>query len=134
MGLNEIQCGNPGLYAIDSTNAAMAEYMRVLDRAQGAIKRWSVAPELPGAMEMGDVLVRHGVLPSIAHSDAQLDQVKEAVRHGYTHVTHLYSCTPSITRKNAYRIAGVLEAAYLLDDMTVEIIADGSHLPAELLK
>jgi S-ribosylhomocysteine lyase LuxS involved in autoinducer biosynthesis len=36
VGLNEIQCGNPGLYAIDTTNAAMAEYMRVLFTAQEA--------------------------------------------------------------------------------------------------
>ena len=48
VGLNEIQCGNPGLYAIDSTNAAMAEYMRVLftiDEAEqlgigDVYKRW----------------------------------------------------------------------------------------------
>lgn len=36
VGLNEIQCGNPGLYAIDSTNAAMAEYMRTLFTAEEA--------------------------------------------------------------------------------------------------
>ena len=38
VGLNEIQCGNPGLYAIDSTNAAMAEYMRTLFNAEEAEK------------------------------------------------------------------------------------------------
>lgn len=50
------------------------------------------------------------------------------------HVTHLYSCMSTITRRNAYRYAGALEAAYMMDDMTVEIIADGVHLPASLLK
>ena len=40
----------------------------------------------------------------------------------------------SVHRKNAFRYAGVVEAAYLEDDMTVEIIADGIHLPADLLK
>ena len=88
-----------------------AEYMRVLDKAQGAVKRWSVAVELPGAMEMGDVLVRHGVLPSIGHSDAQLSHVQEAVRHGYTHVTHPYSGMSTITRKQGFRKLGVLESA-----------------------
>ena len=115
-------------------NPEREEYLRVLDQAQGAIKRWSVAPELPGAMEMGDVLVRHGVLPSIAHSDAQLDQVKEAMRHGYTHVTHLYSGMSTITRERGFRKLGVLESAYVLDDLTVEVIADGCHLPPELLR
>jgi len=40
----------------------------------------------------------------------------------------------SVTRRNAFRYAGVLEAAYLIDDMTVEIIADGVHLPKSLLQ
>ena len=39
-----------------------------------------------------------------------------------------------VTRRNAFRFAGVIESAYLLDDMDVEIIADGVHLPAPLLK
>lgn len=110
------------------------EYMRVLEMAQGAIKRWSAAVELPGAMEMGDVLVRHGVLPSIAHSDAQLCHVQEAMKHGYTHVTHLYSGMSTITRENGFRKLGVLESAYVLDELTVEVIADGCHLPPELLR
>jgi len=40
----------------------------------------------------------------------------------------------TVTRRNAFRYAGVLEAAYLIDDMTVEIIADGVHLPKSLLQ
>src|SRR5690554_1408927 len=40
----------------------------------------------------------------------------------------------TITRRNAYRYAGVLEASYMIDDMTVEIIADGVHLPKSLLQ
>ena len=39
----------------------------------------------------------------------------------------------SVTRRNAFRYAGVVEAAYLIDDMTVEIIADGIHLPKPYL-
>jgi len=110
------------------------EYCRVLEQAQGAVKRWSVAVELPGAMEMGDVLMQHGVLPSIGHSDAQLCHVQEAVRHGYTHVTHLYSGMSTITREQGFRKLGVLESAYVLDELTVEVIADGCHLPPELLR
>ena len=49
-------------------------------------------------------------------------------------MTHLYSGMSSITRRNAFRYAGVVEAAYLIDDMTVEIIADGVHLPKSLLQ
>jgi N-acetylglucosamine-6-phosphate deacetylase len=76
----------------------------------------------------------HGILPSIAHTDALYDDVLEAFENGYTHVTHLYSCMNGVTRRNASRYAGVVEAAYLMEEMTVEIIADGIHLPPPLLK
>lgn len=111
-----------------------AEYLNILDIADGAIKRWSVAPERKGAMEMGDELVKRGILPSIAHTDATYADCVEAVKHGYTHVTHLYSCTSTITRRDGFRIMGVTESAYLLDELTVEIIADGCHLPPELIR
>jgi len=98
------------------------------------IKRWSAAPELPGAIEFGKYMSSKGVLPAIAHTEAIYEEVKDAFENGFTHVTHLYSCTSTVTRKNAYRYAGVVESAFLMDDMTVEIIADGIHLPEPLLK
>lgn len=98
------------------------------------IVRWSVAPELEGAFEMGSVLKDQHILPSIAHTDAIYEEVMKAYEAGYTHVTHLYSAMSSVTRRNAFRYAGVVEAAYLIDDMTVEIIADGIHLPRPLLQ
>lgn len=110
------------------------EYMRILDAANGCIKRWSAAVERNGAMEFGDVLVKNGILPSIGHSDAQLRHVREALRHGYTHITHLYSAMSTITRESGFRKLGVLESAFVLDELTVEVIADGCHLPPELLK
>lgn len=114
-------------------NPEPAEYLRMLDGCRH-ILRWSVAPELPGALELGRELRRRGILAAIGHSDAEYAEVEAAWRAGYTHVTHLYSGMSSVHRKNAYRYAGVVEAAYLIDGMTVEIIADGKHLPAELLR
>ncbi len=98
------------------------------------ILRWTIAPEIPGALDLADFLRKRGILPSIGHTDATYDQVREALRHGFTHVTHLYSATSTIVRVKGYRYPGVLESAYLLDDLTVEIIADGCHLPAPLLQ
>ena len=109
------------------------EYLAILD-ATDHILRWSAAPELDGALDFGRELSRRGILASIGHTDADYDEVLAAVRAGYRHVTHLYSCMSTVHRKNAYRFAGVLESAYLLDDLTVEIIADGIHLPAPLLQ
>lgn len=110
------------------------DYMRIYDYAEGNILRWSVAPELDGALEMGDILSKKGVLMSIGHTAADYETVRNAVQHGYSHVTHLYSGMSTITRKNGFRILGVVECAYLFDELTVEIIADGMHLPPELLR
>ena len=109
------------------------EYNAILESSEDII-RWSVAPELEGAIKMGYVLQKHHVLPSIAHTDAIYEEVIQAYKAGYTHITHLYSAMSSVTRRNAFRYAGVVEAAYLIDDMTVEIIADGIHLPQPLLQ
>lgn len=98
------------------------------------ILRWTIAPEVPGALELADFLRERGILPSMGHTDATYEQVKEALPHGFNHVTHLYSATSTIIRVKGFRHPGVLESAYLLDDLTVEIIADGCHLPAPLLQ
>lgn len=115
-------------------NPDPAEYRAFVENAKGAILRWSIAPELPGAMEMGDYLCANDIIPTIGHTDATYDDIKEAIRHGYTHITHLYSCTSSIVRKGGFRILGVTESAYCFDALTVELIADGCHLPLELIR
>jgi N-acetylglucosamine-6-phosphate deacetylase len=109
------------------------EYKEILE-GHNFIKRWSAAPELPGAIAFGKYVTSKGVLAAIAHTDAVYDDVIEAFENGYTLATHFYSGMSGVTRRNAYRFAGVVESAYLLDDMDVEIIADGVHLPAALLK
>ena len=109
------------------------EYREILAYSK-SIKRWSAAPELPGALKFGEVLKSKNILPAIAHTDAIYEEVLGAYEKGFTHATHFYSCMSGVSRRNAYRYAGVVESAYLLDGMTVEIIADGIHLPAPLLK
>ena len=110
-----------------------AEYREILARSS-SIKRWSAAPELKGAIEFGKYITSKGVLAAVAHTDAIYEEVIEAFENGYTLATHLYSAMSGVTRKNAFRYAGVIESAFILDEMDVEIIADGVHLPAPLLK
>ena len=110
-----------------------AEYEDILSRFS-SVKRWSAAPELKGAIEFGRYLRSKNILPAIAHTDAIYEEVIVAFENGYTLATHLYSAMSGVTRKNAFRYAGVIESAYIIDDMDVEIIADGVHLPAPLLK
>ncbi|MDO3628320.1 N-acetylglucosamine-6-phosphate deacetylase [Mucilaginibacter sp. BT774] len=110
-----------------------AEYAEILS-ASKSIRRWSAAPERNGAIEFGKYMVAHGVLPAIAHTDAIYEDVIEAFNNGYTLATHFYSAMSGVTRRNAFRYAGVIESVYLIDDMDVEIIADGIHLPKPLLQ
>ena len=109
------------------------EYQEILSK-YSCIKRWSAAPELKGALQFGRYLQSKNVLPAIAHTDAIYEEVLDAFANGYTLITHLYSAMSGVTRRNAYRYAGVIESAYLIDEMDVEIIADGIHLPPPLLQ
>jgi len=115
-------------------NPDIEEYKAVIAHGVDVIKRWSVAPELPGAVEMGKYLKKNGIVAAIAHTDAIYEEVLEAVESGYSLATHLYSAMSGVTRRNTYRYAGVIESAYLIDSMDVEIIADGIHVPPPLLK
>ena len=109
------------------------EYEEILSKFS-CIRRWSAAPELKGAIEFGKYVKSKGVLPALAHTDAVYDEVIQAFENGYTLATHLYSAMSGVTRRNSFRFAGVVESAFIIDDMDVEIIADGVHLPAPLLK
>ncbi len=98
------------------------------------VARWSLAPELPGAMQMGRELRKRGITAAIAHTDGLYENCVEALENGFTLMTHFYSGMSTVRRINAYRFAGVLEAGYAIDEYDVEIIADGCHLPADLLR
>lgn len=114
-------------------NPEPKEYMAILD-ATDHIVRWSLAPELPGAMSFGVELVRRGIKPAIAHTSATYEEVAEAFDNGFHHLTHFYSCMSTITRRNGFRYPGVIESGFIIDEMTLELIADGCHVPPSLLK
>ena len=111
-----------------------AEYEYLNEISNGAIKRWSVAPEMDGVERFADFAHKNGITLSIAHTNASFEQVLYAYDIGFRHITHFYSCTSTVWREKGFRVAGVIEAAYYLDDMNVELIADGKHLPNSLLK
>ncbi|MCE5347665.1 MAG: N-acetylglucosamine-6-phosphate deacetylase [Bacteroidales bacterium] len=115
------------------TNPNPEDYKEILARYP-FIRRWSSAPELEGALDFGKYLTSNGVIAAIAHTDASYDEVVKAFENGYNLITHLYSGMSGVFRKNAFRYAGVIESAYLIDEMKVEVICDGIHLPAPLLK
>ena len=110
-----------------------AEYEPILERFGHLIARWTYAPERDDGRFLA-ALNRHGITPAIGHSAAQYEHILPAYENGCRLVTHLYSCTSTITRHGGFRRLGVIESTYLLDGMYAEAIADGCHLPADLLK
>ena len=110
------------------------EYRAMLERGGGCIKRWSAAPELPGALDFGRYAADRGVVVSLAHTEAGYSQVKAAFQAGFTHVTHFYNAMPGIRKQREFKREGTVESVYLVDGLSVEVIADGIHLPPPVLQ
>lgn len=108
-------------------------HYRKFMEASPHIKRWSAAPELEGTAEFAAECRNRGILLSAAHSSCTAAEALEALREGFGLITHFYSGMNGVIRRNSFRIAGLVEAGYLYDEFRVELIADGCHLPAELL-
>ena len=129
-------------FSAEQCGAQPAEYFRnpdadeleALKKKYPYVLRVSAAPELEGAFEFGQRARKLGIVAAAAHTDADFSVIEQASKSGYTLMTHLYSGMKGVTRRNAYRIAGAVEAGLYLDSIFVEVIADGKHLPTELLK
>ena len=114
-------------------NPNIKEYMHIAEDYD-CVRRWDVAPELPGAIEMGRYITSKGIVAAIGHTAAEYPDVKAAYDAGYTHVTHFYNAMPGFHNVREYKHAGTVESVYLMQDMTVEMIADGIHVPAPILQ
>ena len=109
------------------------EYVPILKRFASIIARWDYAPEHDDGSFL-KALNAYNILPAIAHSAADYEHILPAYEEGCRLVTHLYSCTSTVVRRGGFRHLGIIETAFLLDDMDVEAIADGCHIPAELMR
>ncbi|MBE6593345.1 MAG: N-acetylglucosamine-6-phosphate deacetylase [Ruminococcaceae bacterium] len=110
------------------------DYLPLIEENSSVIARWTYAPENDIEGDFVKALKKHGIVASAGHTDAIYDDMLRAFENGCELVTHLYSCTSTITRDHGFRRLGVIESAYLLDDIYVEIICDGKHLPPELIR
>ena len=130
--LSKEQCGAQCTDFI--TNPKKEEYENLVNNYKGAIARWSYAPENDKDGKFAKFITENGIVASAGHTNAIYDDMKVGMENGLNLVTHLFSCTSTITRDKGFRRLGVIETAYLEDDIYVEIIADGKHLPPELVK
>ena len=109
------------------------EYIPLLEETH-CIKRWDAAPELPGAMQFAKYITSKGVLASVGHTQAEYEDIYTGYYAGYTHATHFYNAMPGFHKRREYKYEGTVESVFLMDDMTVEVIADGKHLPSTILR
>lgn len=116
------------------TNPIEEEYQELVHKYGKAIARWTYAPENDKDGNFCRFLKANDIIASAGHTNATYDDMCPAMDNGCNLVTHLYSCTSTITRKQGFRHLGVIETAMLCDDLYVEIIADGKHLPPELIR
>ena len=109
------------------------EYEYLLEKWQ-CLKRWDEAPELEGSHEFIKCCCKHGVLPSIGHTRAKYEEVAAANELGMTHATHFYNAMPVVYKNREFKETGTVESIFALENMTVEMIADGIHVPPVMLR
>jgi N-acetylglucosamine-6-phosphate deacetylase len=98
--------------------------------ANGFIRLVTLAPELPGGIELVKYLKKHGVVASIGHSDAIYDEVVHAIQAGISHGTHLFNGMRGLH----HREPGVAGAVLMHDEIKTEIIVDGIHVSPPMVR
>ena len=106
---------------------------RLLQYAE-VIKRVTIAPELPGALEAIETFHKLKINVSGGHSDAWDQDARAAFDSGMRSVTHTFNCMSSARRRGIYRAAGLLEFALSTAEISCELIADGHHVSSTLMK
>ena len=95
--------------------------------AAGPVSHMTLAPELPGALELVDLLHARGIVVSCGHTDATAAEAHAAFDRGVGTVTHLFNAM----RPLGHRDPGIAGAALVRDDVIVQVILDGHHLARE---
>src|SRR5215468_6888478 len=114
----------------DPSPAAVRQLLEYAD----VLKRVTIAPELPEALEAIQAFRARGISVSGGHSDAWDEDARAAFDRGMRSVTHTFNCMSSARPRGIYRVAGLLEFALSESDISCELIADGHHVSPTLMK
>ena len=114
----------------DPSPAAAQQLLEYAD----VLKRVTIAPELPGALEAIESFLAHRISVSGGHSDAWDEQARAAFDRGMRSVTHTFNCMSRARRRGVYRVAGLFEFALSEPAVSCELIADGHHVSPTLMK
>jgi N-acetylglucosamine-6-phosphate deacetylase len=105
-------------------------FERLWQAARGQVRMMTIAPELPGALEVIAEAARRKVCVSIGHSDALVEAARAAVRAGARHATHTFNAM----RPLDHRDPGILAEVLTDRQLTADIIADGIHVAPEVVQ
>src|SRR5487761_385796 len=103
---------------------------RYLEAANGTARILTLAPEIPGALELVKHAYARGVVVALGHTDATYEQAHTAIFRGARHAVHVFNAM----RPFSHRETGVLGAVLTDDRVTAEIIADGVHVDDPALR
>lgn len=122
-----------GCQAEDCIIPLSDEHLPLYVAYKDVIKRTTIAPEVGKNIDYFPALKELGIRLSIGHSCAEYKDLFQAIEKGATSVTHLYNAMSQTKKVGPFRIGGVLEAGLTMDALYAEIIADGYHVPDELI-
>lgn len=110
------------------------EIDELLKAAKGQIIRWDAAPEVPNSHRFAKLMKENGIICAVAHTDATGYEAEDGFNAGFSHVTHFYNAVTAYKKREQLVTAGVVEAAYLDENVTLELICDGRHIPEHCMK
>ena len=129
--ISKAKCGAQRAEFIqDPSPAGVRQLLEYAD----VIKRVTIAPELPGALEAIESFRTHGVSVSGGHSDAWDEDARAAFDRGMRSATHTFNCMSNARRRGVCRVAGLLEFALSEPQIGCELIADGHHVSPTLMR
>jgi N-acetylglucosamine-6-phosphate deacetylase len=118
---------HPPEYLVTPT---LAVFERLWQAARGHVRMLTIAPEIPGAMEVITEAVRRNVCVSIGHSDAEMTVAQDAVKAGARHATHTFNAMRPLDHRDPGIIAEVLTD----DRLSADMIVDGIHVAPPVVK
>ncbi|NQT67280.1 MAG: N-acetylglucosamine-6-phosphate deacetylase [Actinobacteria bacterium] len=114
----------------DIKRPSIEEFLEFNQASGNLIRLITVAPEMPGAIDLIRWLHKNGIIASVGHSNATYKQVQEGIKAGLTHVTHTFNAMRGLD----HREPGVVGAALSSPKLILEMIADGIHLHPVAMK
>lgn len=106
------------------------ELIRIIEAGGGNLRIITIAPELPGAFNLIDILREKSIIPAIGHTLASFEETMTAIDKGFTYISHTFNAMTPFH----HRAPGAIGAILMRKEVTTEIIADGVHVHPAVVK